>query len=153
MSVAYFYDSVAAFGGTVSGIVGGTINSYKLSEIPDAVDRGQLPCLLIVPEVGSEEGFRFLAHLGGGPAITVEFSHVMLVAESGTRRPMLAVPDVEAMLDNYKAAAKTQKFLDTVAGPPYNQVVIGFQVEQGIYNWAGVDYHANVFRHKYTIYE
>lgn len=147
-SRSYLTSSLAAFGSTVQGVT----DSFDVNAIPEKMSRTMLPCLIVVPEVETGQPFKFLTMMGNSPADSVELLHVLILAEAEVGETWRDIPGVQALLDNYHAAAKTQKFLDTQNGPPYNQVVINYETQIGVTNYAGVDYHSLVFRHKYTIY-
>lgn len=147
-SVPYLITSLATFAGTVTGIT----DSFDISAIPEKVSDTQLPCAFIVPEVGTEQGLKLISMMGNSPALTIELSQVILVSAASGSEPWRDLPTVLALLDNYNNAAKTQKFLDSQAGPPYNQVVINYSVAIGITEWGGVEYHSLSMRHQYTLY-
>lgn len=147
-SRAYLTSSLATFGGTVNGIT----DSFDVSAIPEKISRTQLPCLIVVPEVTDEQPFKLMSMMGNSPCDYVELLHVMILAEAAVGETWRDVPGVQALLDSYNAQAKVQKFLDTQSGPPYNQVVINYVTQIGVTNYAGVDYHSLVFRHKYNVY-
>lgn len=154
MTTRYLITSVATWGATVGslGNFPGIKNSYDLDQIPEKLSETQLPCLTIVPEVGTEQGFNLLAFMGNSPQTIVEFTHLMLYGTSAVREAKRDLPGLLDAYDAYLAAAKVQKFFDTQAGPPFNQVVINFTVAMGITDWGGTPYHSLAMRHKYTIY-
>src|SRR5216684_400356 len=148
MGIRYAITSLATFGATVSGVT----NSYDLQQIPDKVTRVQLPCLLIVPEVGIEQGFRTLSFSGNAPEQTFEITQLLLYAEADVLEVKRALPGLLTLLDNYNAAAKANPQIDTQAGPPYNRTIMEYGVEIGITEWGDVKYHSIAFKHKLVIY-
>ena len=147
MAVTYLVSSLATFGGTVPGIT----KSFGLSDLPQNINREDLPAALIVPEVGTEQGLKLLSMMGNSPSVVIEVTQLVLVAESGDTPLREAMPTMLTILDAYNAQAKAQKFLDTQAAPP-NQVVMQYSIMLGISEWEGISYHSLSTKHQYTIY-
>jgi hypothetical protein len=149
VSVTYTISQLAAFGATVTGMK----NSYDENAIPDILTDGQLPCLLILPEVGVEQGYITLAQMGNAPKVTVFVTHLMLVQSTGKEPGVKrALPLITAALDNYLAAAKANPTLNTQAGPPLNQIFMSFSIAVGKTPWGSTVYHSIAFKHKFEIY-
>lgn len=150
MGMRYLLTSLATFGGTVTP-VSGTIHSYDLDTIPEKLTRATIPALIMVPEVGSEQGYRPLSFMGNSPEVVMSVSHLLLYDFAENRDTRRVLPNLLSQVDNYVTAAKTQKFLDTQASPA-NQVAVNFTIDIGITNYAGIDFHSATFKHTYTIY-
>src|SRR5579859_5427876 len=102
MGIRYAITSLATFGASVIGVT----NSYDLQQTPEKITRVQLPCLLIVPEVGTEQGFQTLSFEGNAPEQTFEVTQLLLYAESDVLELKRVLPGLLGMVDNYNAAAK-----------------------------------------------
>ena len=148
-----FRDALTALSNlSVTGI--GT--NYDIDAVPDTINRGQLPVLLVLPIETNDErrlfqergqGFETLAFSDGVKTVNYTVTHLLLVAPalagSGLQSHLPAQID---LIDNYfTALSATVTLGDELLEPA--QV----RVEPGIFTYGGVDYVACAFRHKWAI--
>lgn len=146
MGMRTWLTSLATFGLTVSGIT----KSFDLDAIPDKITRGQLPCLIPIPEIGDEQGLMLLTFMGNGPQDSFNVTHRLLYAETANLRIEQVLPGLITIRDAYIAAAIAQHFLNYQASP-VAQVVLQFSIQVGVGTWGDVEYHTIDFRHKVTL--
>ena len=153
MSTRYLCTSLANFGATVANALTGigTVQSFDLDAIPDKITRAQLPCLILLPEVGGERGYRPLTFMGNAGQMVFDATHILFFEETANLSARKVLPGLLSQLDNYITAAQAQKFLDTQASPP-NQVVITFTVNVNTGSYGGIEYHTLEFKHHYEIH-
>ena len=136
--------------------VTGVSANYDVDAVPDAINRGQLPVLLVLPiEIDEErrlfqergEGFRSIAFSDGAKTVTYTVRHLLLVAPaaagSGIRDHL---PDLIDLIDSYFTALSTAV---TLGGELLEPTQV--RVEPGIYTHGGVEYVGCAFRHIWLI--
>ena len=135
--------------------VSGVTNHYAITEIPDALNRAQLPALLVLPldternnifrEKG--EGFETLAFSNGTRTVSYAVTHLLLIAPEASGTGLKQhLPELISAIDAYFTALSTDLTLNnTLLTPP--QV----RVETGIYAYGGVRYVGCAFRHLWSI--
>lgn len=146
-SVVTLITSLATWGAGVALVK----NSYDLTTIPDKIGRVQLPCLIPIPEVGGEQGFKTVSFMGNSPELDVTINHLLLNGEASDPGVKKDLPSLMAMLDAYCAAAKANPMLSAGTSPAFN-VFMQFTVEVGLTEYAEIQYHSISFKHKYKLY-
>jgi len=126
-------------------------NSYDLTTIPDKIGRVMLPCLIPVPEVGGEQGFKTCSFIGNSPEVDITINHLLLNGEASDPGVKKDLPPLMAMLDAYLAAAKANPTLVAGSNPAFN-VIMQFSIEVGLTAYAEIEYHSISFEHKYKLY-
>ncbi|HVO43305.1 MAG TPA: hypothetical protein VMT34_11810 [Aggregatilineales bacterium] len=139
--------ALAAFGATVSGVQ----HSYDLAGVPEKLSREKLPALIVLPEVGIEQGYKVLGFLGGSPEVTFDVTHLLLYASADAIDARKVLPGLLGLLDNYLAALKANPFLGSTSNPPVHQPT-QVQISVGIVDYAGVKYHCLNLKHHLVIY-
>lgn len=135
--------------------VPGVARNYDVDSVPDALNRAQLPALLVLPGETQDnrlfmqrgEGFRSPAFSGGAATATYAVTHLLLIAPvssgSGVRSHLPILAD---LMDAYLAALKADvTFGGTLLEPAR------VQVEPGMFKRGGVAYHGCAFRHTWLL--
>jgi hypothetical protein len=135
--------------------VTGIAHNYDVDAVPDALGRGQLPVLLVLPIDAQEdslfrergEGFQTVAFADGAKTVTFTTNHLLLVAPMTQSKGLSAnLPTLITHIDNYFAALRDDVLLnDTLLEPAR------VRVEPGIFKHGGVEYVGCAFRHTWLI--
>lgn len=135
--------------------VAGVSHNYDVDTLPDALNRVQLPALLVLPLTppatkltrSTGEGFQSIAFSSGPRTVTVAVTHLLLVAPITTGRGSRShLPNVVDLMDAYCLALAADPLLnDTLLQPA--QV----QLEAGDFTYGHATYHGCAFRHTWLI--
>ena len=138
--------------------VSGVGANYDVDAVPEAINRGQLPVLLVLPieteatrEGGlfRERGGRFetVAFADGVKTVTATVTHLLLVAPvvsgSGLKTHL---PDLIDLIDNYFSALAAAV---TLGGQLLEPAQV--RVEPGLFAYGGVEYVGCAFRHVWIL--
>jgi hypothetical protein len=133
--------------------VSGIAHNYDVDALPDAIGRGQLPALLVMPIAthdGSLEqgaGFQTVAFAAGAQTVTYTTNHLLLVAPVTQSKGLSAnVPNLITHIDNYFATLRSNPLLSATLLEPAQ-----VRVEPGIFKHGGVEYVGCAFRHTWQI--
>jgi hypothetical protein len=135
--------------------VTGINHNYDVDAVPDALGRGQLPVLLVMPiDAQAEslfrergEGFQTVAFADGAKTITYKTNHLLLAAPLTQSKGLSAnLPTLIDHIDNYFAALRDDVLLNATLLEPAR-----VQVEPGIFKHGGVEYVGCAFRHTWLI--
>lgn len=136
----------------------GVRNSYdpisppgSATALPDKLSRAQLPCLLIYPEVGLDQGMELLTFMGGVPRLRFAVTQLYIGVESSPLGVANALPGQIAFLDAYNAYVKANPLLPIDTSPIY-QAVLKYTVDIGLTEYAEVQYHSIAFKHIFELY-
>ncbi len=161
-ALRYAVRSLAKFGAdyaaTITDGTNALRNSYDLdttfglTAVPQQINDAMLPLLTPVFEGEAALGFSTNAFLAGGAADEFEIDHVLFYRPTANLKYNQVLGGLLTLRDNYIAAAQQQKFLDMVAGPPPNQVVMAFTVKIVEGNWGDAKYWALKFSHHYRVF-
>lgn len=138
--------SLAIFGAGVPGIA----RSFDLNEMPQKLNRQQLPCLICIPQGNPDAGYKPLAFMGGSPTLSFEITQRCFIAETANLNMATALPKVVMLLDAYVDAAKLTRFI-SVEQDGSSTVPLVFSVELGFGEWDEVGYHVIDFKHKIEV--
>lgn len=133
---------------TVPGVSG----NHDIDAVPDDLNRGQLPVLLVLPIDDSRSlfeerggGFEALAFSGGGKTVTYTLTHLLVVAPASAGRGLRShLPTLVDLIDAYFGA------LDVTLGGVLDAPA-QVRVEPGIHPYGEVNYVGCAFRHTWTI--
>ena len=139
---------------SVSGVGG----NYDVDTVPDALNRGQLPVLLVLPietetirhralfsERGS--GFQTVAFSDGVKTVTYSVTHLLLVAPSAAGSGLRShLPDLIDLIDNYFSALAATI---TLGGKLLEPAQV--RVDPGLFDYGGVEYVGCAFRHTWLV--
>ena len=135
--------------------VSGVSHNYDVDSIPDSLNRVQLPALLVLPITPptskitrtSSDGFQSIAFSGGARTVTVNITHLLLVAplEAG-RGVRTHLPKVVDLMDAYCAAIALDPLLNNSLLEPAQ-----VHLEPGDYPYGHATYHGCAFRHTWII--
>ena len=138
--------------------VSGVGANYDLNAVPEVLNRGQLPVLLVLPieidgtDDGSlfkerGEGFKTLGFSDGVKTVTYTVNHLLLVAPvasgSGLRSHL---PDLIDLIDNYFSALAATI---TLGGQLLEPAQV--RIDPGVYTYGGVVYIGCAFRHTWVV--
>jgi hypothetical protein len=141
---------LVSFGATVSGVA----QSYDLKTFFDAKQAGSIsyPCLLAVPDLGEQTGWKALGQLGNAPLLDFVFEHYLMFAQVGNTADMTVIlPQELALVDNYFTALKTTPFLTAASSPSVHQPPqVSYRMMKS--NWYGIQYHSIGFRLAMRLY-
>jgi hypothetical protein len=136
--------------------VTGVGTNYDIDAVPDAINRGQLPVLLVLPVETNDErrlfhergaGFETLAFSSGVKTVNYTVTHLLLVAAATSGSGLQShLPDLIDLIDNYFTALAATV---TLGGELLEPAQV--RVEPGIFAYGGVDYVGCAFRHKWAI--
>jgi hypothetical protein len=136
--------------------VTGVGTNYDIDAVPDAINRGQLPVLLVLPVETNDghylfqergEGFETLAFSSGVKTVNYAVTHLLLVAPATSGSGLQShLPDLIDLIDDYFAALAVTV---TLGGELLEPAQV--RVEPGIFAYGGVDYVGCAFRHKWSI--
>jgi hypothetical protein len=125
------------------------VTSYALGETPDALNRAQLPALVILPELGGDSpGLEPSLFSAGDGRLTIRITHVLLIAPVvGGLGQRGILPTLAALIDTYAAAMAGDPTLNGAL-----PMALRFQVRAGVVRYAGIDYHGAAFTHTWTLH-
>jgi hypothetical protein len=133
--------------------VSGVARSYGLDELPERLNRAQLPALLVLPGEdrplfgAAGEGFRASAFSGGPKTVVYRPTHLLLVAPTLAGRGARAhLPRLAELIDAYFSALSDASMLDGALLEPAS-----VQIEPGTFDYGGAAYHGCAFRHTWVI--
>lgn len=137
---------------SVSGVSG----NYDVEAIPERVQRGQLPVLLVLPvDYGKERrlfqdrgvSFEAIAFSDGARTVTYLVTHLLLVAPVASGVGMRQhLPVLIDLIDAYFSALASAATLNGELLEPAR-----VKVEPGTFTYNGVDYHGCAFRHTWVV--
>ncbi|MEL6148482.1 MAG: hypothetical protein AAFV33_01645 [Chloroflexota bacterium] len=131
------------------------VTNYDIDAVPETLNRGQLPALLVLPGTADDnrlfkdfgEGFRAVAFSYGARTLSVAVTHLLLLApvnaNTGIRANMPALVDT---VDAYIAALAADVTLGGALLEPA-QVTL----EVGTFPYGGITYHGCAFRHVWAL--
>jgi hypothetical protein len=137
--------------------VTGVRTHFAIDTVPQALRRGQLPALLVLPvEIQDTrsrlfpergEGFEAVAFANGPRTTTFAVNDLLLVAPVAAGRGLQThLPTLIDLIDSYFTALAADVTLgDTLLEPAH--VV----VESGRFAYGGTDYHGCAFRHRWVV--
>lgn len=136
--------------------VAGVSANYDIDAIPERVNRGQLPVLLVLPiDYGQERrlfqergaGFEAIAFSDGARTVTVLVTHLLLVAPMVSGQGMRQhLPVLIDLIDSYFSAFASAVTLDGALLEPAR-----VRVEPGTFTYGGVAYYGCAFRHTWVV--
>lgn len=135
--------------------VSGVSHNYDVDSIPDSLSRVQLPALLVLPITPStskitrtsSEGFQTIAFSSGPRTVTVNITHLLLVAPTEAGRGVRThLPKVVDLMDAYCAVLAADPLLTNTLLEPAH-----VQVEPGDFTYGHTTYHGCAFRHTWII--
>lgn len=136
--------------------VAGVGGNYDIDAVPDAIHRGQLPALLVLPIETQEErslfpergeGFKTLAFSDGVKTVRYTVTHLLLVAPVAAGSGLKThLPGLIDLIDNYFTALAVSV---TLGGRLLEPAQV--QVEPGVFTYGGVAYVGCAFRHTWLV--
>ncbi|MBI1280543.1 MAG: hypothetical protein GC179_20640 [Anaerolineaceae bacterium] len=136
---------------TVSGVT----HNYDVDTVPDSLNRVQLPALLVLPITPpttkitrtASDGFESIAFSSGPRTITVNVTHLLLVApvEAG-RGTRSHLPKVVDFMDAYCTTLAADPLLNNTLLEPAR-----VKLEPGDFTYGHAAYHGCAFRHTWVI--
>jgi hypothetical protein len=136
--------------------VAGVVNNYDVDEVPDDLNRAQLPALLVLPgETPDEEltlnqhgtGFTATAFGSGARTVTYVITHLLLVAPVSAGKGLRShLPTLIDLIDAYFAALGAAVTLSGALLEPAQ-----VRVEPGIFKHGESEYHGCALRHTWVI--
>jgi hypothetical protein len=141
---------LVTFGSSVTGVNA----SYDLKTFFEAVAATpstlQLPCLLVVPALDEQVGWRPLAQQGQSPVAEFVLDHYLLYSKIANNQDFAALQmTVLGFVDNYHAALKANPFY---SNPPATHTTPKVHYRMVKSTWAGVSYHSIIFRSEMGLY-
>ena len=138
---------------TVSGV---SIN-YDLGDVPDAINRGGLPALLVLPLRTQDEsrslfgergsGFDAIAFSDGAKTVTYTVNHLLIVApESAGSGLRSHLPTLIDLMDAYMQSISADV---TLGGRLLEPTAV--RVEPGLYDYNETSYVGCAFRHTWLM--
>ena len=138
--------------------VTGVHTHFAIESVPQALRRGQLPALLVLPverqatpnrrlfpERG--EGFEALAFANGPRTTTFAVTHLLLVAPVAAGRGLQThLPTLIDLIDAYFTALAADVTLGGTLLEPARVLV-----EPGTFAYGGTTYHGCAFRHRWVL--
>lgn len=146
-SISASLAGLVSFGAGVTGIAA----SYDLKTFFDARSATPptvvFPCLMAVPELGQQTGWKTLAGIGSSPLVEFNLEHYLLFSEVAANVDLtVALPSELALIDNYMAALKSSPFLTATSAPSTHwPVEVTYRMTKT--SWWNITYHTMVFRH------
>lgn len=138
-------------------VTGVNVN-YDVDAVPDALNRGQLPALLVLP-VETETirnralfgerggGFETVAFSDGVKTVKYAVTHLLLVAPTASGSGLRShLPDLISLIDNYFSALAATV---TLGGQLLEPAQV--RVDPGLFDYGGVQYIGCAFRHTWQI--
>ena len=131
--------------------VTGVRNNYDLDELPNALQRAQLPALLVMPiELErnqlfrqSEDSLQTAVFSGSAKTITYTLSHLLLSAPTEAGLGIRShLPRLVALIDSYTAAFAADVTLGNTLLAPAR-----LSVEPGIFPYGEGEFYGCAFRH------
>ena len=135
--------------------VPGVSHNYDVDTVPDSLNRVQLPALLLLPITPptskitrtAGDGFHSIAFSGGPRTVTVNITHLLLVAPLEAGRGIRShLPKVIDLMDAYCTALAADPLLNNTLLQPAL-----VRLEPGDYPYAHATYHGCAFRHTWII--
>jgi hypothetical protein len=135
--------------------VTGISHNYDVDAVPEAIGRGQLPALLVLPidtqdasflgEKGA--GFQTVAFANGAKTVTYTTTHLLLVAPVIQGKGLRALmPNLVDHIDSYFETLRDDVLLNATLLESAQ-----VKVEPGIFKFGGVEYVGCAFRHTWLI--
>jgi len=134
--------------------VTGVTHNYSIYDIPETLERPELPVLLVMPldtqdnrlfrEKGS--GFQAMAFASGTHTVNYTMTHLLLVAPVNNTGMRDHLPTLVNIVDAYFDAIKLDALLGGQLLEPTQ-----IHVEPDIYEHGGVRYFGCAFRHSWLI--
>ncbi|MEM6281177.1 MAG: hypothetical protein AAF787_03210 [Chloroflexota bacterium] len=131
------------------------VTNYGMDTVPENLDRGQLPALLVLPGTADDDrlfkdfgrGFQAVAFSNGARTLSVAVTHLLLLAPVNTRTGRRAhFPVLIDTVDAYIAALRDDVTLnDTLIEPAR------VTLEIGTFPYGGITYHGCAFRHVWAL--
>jgi hypothetical protein len=139
---------------TVSGVQ----HNYGIDALPQALARGNLPVLLVLPlepDTIADDGlfadraaaFEAVAFSDGVKTVTYAVTHLLLEAPFRAGRGLRDhLPGLVTRIDAYFAALSNAVTLGGVLREPAT-----VRIDPGVYNFNGVEYVGCAFRHRWVV--
>ncbi len=135
--------------------VTGVTHNYDIDDLPEILNRAQLPALLVLPGDTQDdrlfkergEGFHAVAFGDGAHTVSYAVTHLLLVApvEAGSGQRSF-LPTLIDLIDVYFETLADDILLDDALLEPPR-----VKVEAGQFQHGGVEYYGCAFRHLWLI--
>ncbi|MDX1993706.1 MAG: hypothetical protein SF029_15060 [bacterium] len=136
--------------------VPGVVLNADVDAVPEALSRGQLPALLVLPihteadRLFSTErggGFEALAFANSARSVTYLVNHLLLVAPTASGSGLRShIPVLINLIDAYFAALSANPTLNASLHEPAR-----VRVEPGVFRYGGVQYVGCAFHHQWLL--
>lgn len=134
--------------------VAGVVHNYDVDAVPEALSRGQLPALLVLPIDAEDrsfnergEAFRAIAFSSGSRTAAVAVTHLLIVAPAGSGKGFRAhLPGLIDLIDSYFTALSANLRLNDTLPEPAR-----VRVEPGLFSVGEVEYIGCAFRHSWLL--
>lgn len=134
-------------------VIAGVPHRYGLDTLPAHLQRGQLPCTLVVPlqtqglSQQRGEGFMGAAFAGGGSHVQMTATHLLLVAPASAAIPMCVhLPLLTDLVDATLTVLAADPLLSNTLAEPAQ-----VRVELGVFEWGGTSFYGVAFRHGWVM--
>jgi hypothetical protein len=138
--------------------VSGVNANYDIDAVPEHLNRGQLPVLIVLPLetdaaqdrrlfVNRGRGFEAVAFSEGARTVTYRVTHLLIVAPVSAGHGLRShLPQLVDLIDNYFSALSAAVTLDGRLLEPAR-----VEVEPGVFTLSGAQFYGCAFRHIWVV--